>query len=169
MKNIFFLSLFILLGQFGFSQAVESDEYDHMLEKLLKSDVPEVDVEEAYDLFLYSDVVFIDTREKREYDVSHIDGAIWVGYNNFKLSRLDGIDKDTKIIAYCSVGLRSENITRKLMKKGFTDVSNLYGSIFEWVNQEKEIVDDHGLSTEEVHPYNEKWGKWLTEGEKVYD
>jgi len=168
MKNIFILILFVFIGQLSVAQEVESKTYDEMLQKLLKSDVSEVDVEEAYDLYQEGDVVFIDTREKDEYDVSHIDGAIWVGYNNFKVSRLDGISKDTKIIAYCSVGLRSENITRKLMEKGFTDVSNLYGSIFEWVNQGNSVYKPSGKETHEVHTYNKSWSQWLFKGKKIY-
>ena len=82
-------------------------------------------------------VILLDTREKKEYEISHIPGAIWVGYNNFKLKRVKEIAKDTKIVTYCSVGYRSERIGEKLQKAGFTDVSNLKGSIFKWVNEGK--------------------------------
>ncbi len=164
---VFFISF--CFGQVVFAQDIEREEYDQMLTELLKSDVPEINVKEAYTLSKEEHVVFIDTREKEEYDVSHIEGAIWVGYNDFSLKRLKDIDKDTKIIAYCSVGLRSENITRKLIKKGFTNVQNLYGSIFEWMNQDLPVVDENEQPTQEIHAYDEHWGQWVDEGEKVYE
>ena len=169
MKYIYIILLSILLNQTCLAQEVESKAYNVMLEQLLKSDIPEVDIEEAFELLKNQDAIFIDTREKREYDVSHIRGAIWVGYRDFDINRLSVIDKSKKIITYCSVGLRSENIARKLIKNGYTNVSNLYGSIFEWVNQEKEIIDSRGKPTKEIHPYSPKWGQWLTEGQKSYE
>ena len=42
---------------------------------------------------------------------------------------------------YCSIGKRSEKVTQKLKKAGYNNVSNLYGGIFEWVNQGNEVVD----------------------------
>lgn len=167
--NYFISFYLILISPICLAQEVESKAYDLMLEGLLENDVPEVDVEQAFKLLKSKKVVFIDTREKHEYDVSHIKGAIWVGYSDFKIDRLTAVDKNSKIITYCSVGLRSENIALKLIENGYTNVSNLYGSIFEWVNQKKEIVNSEGKPTKEIHPYSVKWGKWLTEGQKAYE
>jgi rhodanese-related sulfurtransferase len=36
---------------------------------------------------------------------------------------------------YCSIGKRSDEITKMLGEAGFTNARNLYGGIFEWVNQ----------------------------------
>lgn len=151
-------------------QRVESKAYGAMLGLLLKGDVPEVTVPEVDSLMRTStEVVFIDARERKEYEVSHLPGALWVGYDDFDLDRMDTVDKAAKVVAYCSVGARSEDVTRKLIKAGFQDVSNLYGSIFEWVNQEHQVVDMDGEPTKEVHAYNKKWGIWLKKGKKVYD
>ncbi|MEL6718853.1 MAG: rhodanese-like domain-containing protein, partial [Bacteroidota bacterium] len=68
---------------------------------------------------------------------------------------------------YCSVGYRSEKISEQLLEAGFKDVSNLYGGIFEWKNQDHEVVDEKG-ATEKVHAYDRVWGFWLKEGKKVY-
>jgi hypothetical protein len=35
------------------------------------------------------------------------------------------------------------------------------------VNSGNDVVDKNG-STLKVHAFNEKWGKWLEKGEKVY-
>tara|TARA_B110000037_G_scaffold55184_1_gene67558 strand:+ start:1009 stop:1173 length:165 start_codon:yes stop_codon:yes gene_type:complete len=52
----------------------------------------------------------------------------------------------------------------------YTNVSNLYGGLFEWSNQEMPLVSrSNNYSTVKIHPYNEKWGKWIRVGEKSYE
>jgi hypothetical protein len=65
------------------------------------------------------------------------------------------------------VGARSEKITEELLKKGYSDVSNLYGGIFEWVNEGKPVYTNNRKTTK-VHAYSMAWGIWLKQGEKVY-
>ena len=43
--------------------------------------------------------------------------------------------------------LRSEKIGKKLLDMGYTNVKNLYGSIFEWANQGNILVDQKGSET----------------------
>jgi predicted sulfurtransferase len=75
--------------------------------------------------------------------------------------------KDTPIIVYCSVGYRSEKVAEQIIAAGYTQVSNLYGGIFEWVNEEQPVYDTKG-KTQKVHAYNKVWGVWLRKGKKVY-
>ncbi len=168
MKSVVFMVLWLALTSVGFAQqaSVESGAYNLMLKGLLKRDVPEVDPQKASQI--QEQVVFIDTRSRGEFEVSHIRNAIWVGYDDFDISRMQGIGKNTKIIAYCSVGARSEKITRQLLALGYSDVSNLYGGVFEWVNQEKALYNEKNETTEKVHAYNKTWGIWLNKGQKVY-
>lgn len=147
------------------AQEVESTVYDVMLSTLLGHSVPEVSVDEVKN----GEVLLLDARAKEEYDVSRIEGARWVGYDDFSLERVDDLAKDKEIVVYCSVGYRSEKVTEKLKKAGFQHVSNLYGGIFEWVNQGMPVVDASGQTTPKVHAYDRVWGIWLKEGEKVYE
>ena len=147
------------------AQEVESTTYSLMLKALLSHTVQELSVKDAK---LDSSIIYIDSREKQEYEVSHLPDALWIGYDQPNWKVLNELDKDQEIVVYCSVGYRSEKICEELKKRGYTKVSNLYGGIFEWVNQEKEIVDDEGKTTEKVHAYNKSWGIWLNKGEKVY-
>lgn len=117
---------------------------------------------------LDSTYVLLDTRSFREFEVSHISGAIWVGYDEFELSKLASISKDKKIVVYCSVGYRSGKIGEKLAKAGYSRVYNLWGGIFDWVNKGNPVINNEGI-TSKIHAYNKKWGKWLSRGEKVYD
>ncbi len=66
--------------------------------------------------------------------MSHIPGATWVGYEEFSLDRLAGIDNQTPVAVYCPVGYRSERIAGHRQRQGYANVVTVYGGIFEWVN-----------------------------------
>ncbi|MEL6676154.1 MAG: rhodanese-like domain-containing protein [Bacteroidota bacterium] len=148
------------------AQRVESAAYDLMLKGLLDNSVPEKTVKEIGDPASF---VVLDAREAPEYAVSHLQDAQWVGYDDFSLERVANLPKDKPILVYCSVGYRSEKISEKLLAEGFQEVYNLYGGIFEWMNQEKPLVNSANQPTEKVHAYNQTWGTWLRKGEKVYE
>ena len=137
-----------------------------MLSTLLSHSVPEMSVEGVDDL---APTVFLDAREENEFTVSRIEGARWVGYDDFDLSRVEDIPKDTEILVYCSVGYRSEKVCEQLREAGFSNIHNLYGGIFEWKNQGRDVVDEEGEVTQRVHAYSKSWGVWLKKGKKVYD
>lgn len=161
-----FLLFWCILCFFGAAAQVQSGAYNVVLKTLLSHSVPEVSVNELKET---KNIVLLDSREKDEFQVSHIANAIYVGYSDFDLKELDRYEKSEKIIVYCSVGYRSEKIAEKLINAGFSDVRNLYGGIFEWVNQGRPIVDSANQSTENIHPYSKTWGIWLTKGSKVYE
>jgi rhodanese-related sulfurtransferase len=144
---------------------VKSGSYNLMLKKLLKHTVPEISVDSA--AAVKTSCTFLDAREKNEFDVSHINNSIYVGYNDFKLDAVKNIDKNTPIIVYCSVGYRSEKISEKLIAAGYKNVQNMYGGIFEWKNENNIVVDKNG-TTNNVHAFNKTWGIWLKKGKKVY-
>ena len=144
---------------------VQEPAYQEKLQHLLSDKTPVIDVPQ---LAKERKPVLLDARPSEEYDVSHIAGARRVGYGDFDLSRVKDLPKDTAIVVYCSVGYRSEKVTEKLMKAGFTNVKNLYGGIFEWVNTDHAVVDDSGKRTDRVHAYNKSWSRWVTKGVKVY-
>lgn len=139
-----------------------------LLSKYNTGKVPYISVEELRMHQLNDDVIILDAREPKEFKVSHIENAVFIGYDNFNESILRNIDKNKKVVVYCSVGIRSENIADKIINAGFKDVHNLYGGIFEWKNEEFPVFDITGEETEKVHVYSQRWGKWLKNGEKIY-
>jgi len=155
--------LFLLITSFSFAQ----NKIDKTLRKLNKESVDYIHVET---LEKAENPILLDAREKAEYEVSHLKDAIWVGYDTFQLdSVVQKIqNKNSEIVVYCSIGVRSENIGEKLEKAGYTNVRNLYGGIFEWKNEGLPVVDSLGNETERVHAFNKHWGKLLKTGEKVY-
>ena len=157
-------SLIFFIGTTGFSQ----NALDDLLQKYNSGDVPYTSVEQLRMDQLNDEVVILDARESNEYETSHLDGSKFIGYNNLDLSVLDSITRDKQIVVYCSVGIRSENIAKKIQDLGFEDVKNLYGGIFEWKNTGYPVYDNKGKKTEKIHTYSKYWSKYLKNGEKIY-
>jgi len=116
-------------------------------------------------------IILLDAREEKEYKVSHLKNAILVGYDTFKIETTtkELPDKNAKIIVYCSLGIRSEDVAEKLIGKGYTNVYNLYGGIFEWKNKGNKVYGTKEIESNKVHTFNKEWSKWLKKGEKVYE
>lgn len=140
---------------------------DAVLKQYNKENIPYISADSLFAIKNKS--VLIDSREKEEFETSHIKNAIHIGYKNFNINAVKGIDKNQKIIVYCSLGVRSEVIANRLIKNGYTNVYNLYGGIFEWKNKNFPIVDNSGKETEKVHAFSEEWGVYLKKGIKVYE
>jgi rhodanese-related sulfurtransferase len=166
MKKVFLILGTAMFFSLSLSGQVLSSTYGITLNLLLSHSVPELSVAQVKEM---KDVLWLDAREKNEYTVSHIANAKFVGYDQFNIEELKTIDPNQKIVVYCSVGYRSEKIAEKIMQGGFKDVSNLYGGIFEWINQENTVVNSQGETTENIHAYSKAWGVWLNKGNKVYD
>jgi rhodanese-related sulfurtransferase len=139
---------------------VQNPDYQKKLQWLLRHNVKEISVAEVAN---FQEVIYIDAREKAEYNVSHIENSVWVGYEDFNMETVKNLDKSKLIVVYCSVGYRSEKVAEKLEKAGFKTVYNLYGGMFEWYNQGLPILDNQGKPTDKIHTYNEKWGQWVDE------
>jgi len=140
--------------------------FDSTVEKLLSGTVDTISVSGLKQIAGQNEIVLLDSREKREFEVSHLEGAEWVGYTDFDLGSLTSIDTSATIVVYCSVGYRSEKVGEKLKEAGYSNVLNLYGGIFEWVNQNGEVYNSAG-ETKEVHGYDEKWSLFVQKGKVV--
>ena len=140
------------------------DGYDSMIDKVVNINVPYGQAEQLIlDVKHNSNVVVLDAREKAEFEISHIPNAVFVGYDDFTVQSVSGIDKKAKIYVYCSIGYRSGNIADQLIKNGYKNVFNLYGGIFNWANKGYPMIDGNSKSTEKVHGYDSNWSKWLNE------
>lgn len=163
MKKI--LLLFILISSVSFGQK----KLDKLLNKFNKNNVPYISVDSLSSV--KNKAILLDAREDKEYKVSHLKGAILVGFDHFDVEETTKnlpSDKNLKIVVYCSLGIRSEIVADKLIKAGYTNVYNLYGGIFEWKNNNHQVIDTLGNNTEKVHTFNKDWSKWLKKGKKVY-
>lgn len=170
MKNIclFVFTCILLCTQSACTQ--EPKRFDAMLQSLYRHTVPQVNAQQlSLDLQQDTTIVILDTRELAEYAVSHIAKAKYAGYRDFDKKTVEKLPKNHTIIVYCSVGYRSERMGERLKKMGFTNVYNLYGGIFDWINKKNVVVDNAEQPVQKVHTYNRKWSKWVKDGyEKVY-
>ena len=156
----------IILCTFAFANGQTA--LDSLLQKENKESIPYITVEE---LVKKKNIVLLDSREKIEFETSHIENASFVGYDKFKLKKIKNLlpkDKNEPIVVYCSLGIRSEDVAEKLKKAGYKNVYNLYGGIFEWKNKDNPVIDKAGNETENVHTFNKDWSIWLKKGVKIY-
>lgn len=150
-KNLLFLSILLVICGFSWTK-IDWNSVNSSIDKkypLIASISTEV-LKEKLDR---QDVItIIDVREPNEFTVSHLPKAI-----NVTDPKTIILPLETTIIVYCSVGLRSAKFAKTLNKRGYTNVFNLRGSIFEWANNDYPLKRDEQTVTV-VHPYNKKWG-----------
>jgi len=91
--------------------------------------------------------LLLDVRSPAERAVSIIPGA---------LTELGTQPPGTRVVVYCTVGLRSGIRARQLRAQGF-DAVNLRGGILSWLAQGGTLVDPHGRPTRAVHVYGRRW------------
>lgn len=107
-------------------------------------------------------LLLLDVRDPKEYAVSHLQDARPVSSKDEALKVLQGTPADQRIVLYCSVGHRSSELAQFLMKKGYTEIYNLEGSIFAWANEGRPVYRGKERVTV-VHPYDRNWGRLLKE------
>ncbi len=112
-------------------------------------------------------VLLLDTRAPNEFNISHLAGAQLADFAHYQTLNLAGVPRTRPVVVYCSVGARSEKVGERLRSLGFVSVRNLYGGLFEWINEGYPVVNAQG-PTNQVHPYSALWGMWLKRGEKSY-
>ncbi len=142
--------------------------FETMVKTMLTNEVDTISSQELAEMLKTEHVVLLDSREYEEYSVSHLEGAKFIGYDNPDYKVLDDVDKSMPVVVYCSIGKRSENIGIELEKRGFTNVYNLFGGIFDWTNRGFPVLDSDGNQVKKVHPYSTTWGVWVNNYDKEY-
>lgn len=141
-----------------FSQNSEVDFQNYLTKTYKKFNVQQLS---ADSLKNFQNPIILDTREKNEYDVSHLKNARFLSYDDFDIDDWTNIPKDSTLVLYCSVGYRSCKIAEAFIEAGYKKVYNLYGGIFHWVNSDKDIVNSKNEKTNQVHSYNRHWGRFV--------
>ncbi len=136
------------------------------VKKKIHSEYPDVQQLSTKELYSWlkseknSSLVLLDVRDPEEYAVSHLAGAYLVETEKEALDIIGAKGKDRTFVLYCSVGYRSSKLASILQSKGYGNVFNLEGSIFQWVNEGKEIYRG-SERVYAVHPYNSIWKQLL--------
>ena len=144
------------------------DELISIITKSLQfSKVPKIYVEVAA---LHPDnYTFLDSRQEKEFNVSHIKNSIYVGDKDFSIDKLSQIPQNANIVVYCSVGIRSDKIAKEIIDAGYSNVHNMVGGIFEWINKGNPVFDYTGKPTQNIHGYSKIWGTFVNSSHKVYN
>jgi molybdopterin/thiamine biosynthesis adenylyltransferase/rhodanese-related sulfurtransferase len=106
--------------------------YRDLLQQV-KNEIDEVDAARASALRDTDSPVFVDVRERNEWDEGHIPGAIHVPRGNLE-SRIEAAvpDRETPLVLYCATGARSAFAAKTLEEMGYETVSSLAGGFTDW-------------------------------------
>ncbi len=165
LENSFLLPLFLLIPAFTSAQ-IRNHQFKEKLNSIYKHTVPLIAIED-FKALDKRNLYVLDTREEEEFNVSHLKNARHVGYFWFDMRKVYDIPLDATVVLYCAIGDRSEKIGEKLIHYGYKHVYNLYGSIFEWVNQGNPVYKSNGIQTSEIHIHNQDFARWVERGSKV--
>lgn len=77
--------------------------------------------------------VLIDCREREEYDMVHLQGAVLLPMSEIAARVEELRDNDGEhLIVYCHHGMRSAQVAAWLREQGFADVQSMAGGIDRW-------------------------------------
>lgn len=103
--------------------------------------------------------LLLDVRQPEEFAVSHLPEAHLAPDLAAALAHTETVE-NRPIVLYCSVGYRSACLAAQLMEAHGGPVYNLEGSIFQWFNEGRPVVQAQ-QEVNRVHPYSKIWGLLL--------
>jgi molybdopterin/thiamine biosynthesis adenylyltransferase/rhodanese-related sulfurtransferase len=122
-----------------------------------REQIEEIDAGRARELYDRPHApVFLDVRERDEWDEGHIPGAVHIP-RGWLESRVEQAvpDRGRPIVAYCAAGNRSTFAAKTLEELGYEDVVNLAGGINDWKRRGYPLeVPTGGLEPEQRTRYS---------------
>jgi sulfur-carrier protein adenylyltransferase/sulfurtransferase len=122
----------------------------------VKPQVREVDARSARELLEASDApVFVDVRERNEWNQGHIPGAVLIPLGEIE-SRIGEAapDRSRSVILYCARGNRSAFAARTLEELGYEDAVSIEGGFNEWAERGYASELESSLEPEQVARYS---------------
>jgi molybdopterin/thiamine biosynthesis adenylyltransferase/rhodanese-related sulfurtransferase len=119
-----------------------------------RAEISEIDAPEGASL-LGDGTLFVDVRERDEWEEGHIPGAVHVP-RGFLESRVEQLapDHGRPIVVYCAGGSRSAFATKTMQELGYTNVVNLAGGYTDWKRNGFETVLPRSLGPEQRTRYS---------------
>jgi sulfur-carrier protein adenylyltransferase/sulfurtransferase len=127
---------------------------DHL--SRVKSQIREIDAAEAGErLSGAASPVFVDVRERDEYEQGSIPGAIHLPRGHLE-SRIESAvpDRETPVVLYCAAGNRSAYAARTLEELGYQDVVSLAGGFTGWKQAGREWKLPRTLDRDQLERYS---------------
>ncbi|MCE7992226.1 MAG: rhodanese-like domain-containing protein [Roseivirga sp.] len=115
--------------------------------------------QEATSLLNDQALLILDVRQREEYEVSHLKGAVLADDVDF-----ESLETDQRILVYCTVGFRSTELGTTLTNNGFSHIYNLDGGLIGWKNQGQPVYNQREQPTDSVHVYSGLFGFLLKNG-----
>ena len=84
----------------------------------------------------------------------------WPATPAWRSTHLRRTTRNALLSWYCSVGYRSSRLAEELRARGFENVFNLEGSLFQWANEGRPLYRGEER-VDQAHPYDEEWGQLL--------
>lgn len=78
------------------------------------------------------DIVLVDVRETKEYDLEHIAGALLMPLSSLEPELFPEISSDKQLVLHCAIGKRSDAAARMLLKAGQSRVMHMAGGLTAW-------------------------------------
>ena len=78
--------------------------------------------------------VLLDVREEWEYQMVHLEGAIWIPFGELP-RRCSEITPGVEVVVYCHWGMRSLDAAFLLQQLGFKSAKSLMGGIDRWAQE----------------------------------
>ncbi|QDQ95733.1 adenylyltransferase/sulfurtransferase MoeZ [Rhodococcus sp. WB9] len=82
------------------------------------------------------DIELIDVRERVEWDIVHLPGAVLIPKDRILSGEaLSELPQNKPIVLHCKTGVRSAEALAALKKAGFSDATHLQGGVIAWAKQ----------------------------------
>ncbi len=93
--------------------------------------VQAADVKQIKEWLDRNEILLVDVRETKEYEVEHIAGALLLPLSSFDAEYFPTLP-GKNIVLHCAVGKRSEAAGRMLLNEGHTDIVHMTGGMDAW-------------------------------------
>ena len=126
------------------AELIEKDLPDGTVKLPVVDGIPQISVQELKrKLDAKEDVFVLDVREPHEHRIVNLGTSlIPVGDIERRASELAD-KKNSEIVVYCKVGVRSQKAALALKQAGFTNISNLTGGILAWAEKIDPSMEKH--------------------------
>jgi molybdopterin/thiamine biosynthesis adenylyltransferase/rhodanese-related sulfurtransferase len=125
--------------------------YRDLLQRV-RTEISEVDAREAKG---QDGAVWVDVRERDEWEEGHIPGAVHVP-RGYLESRIEGVapDKAVPVVLYCASGNRSAFAAKTLQELGYEHATSLHGGFTDWKRNGYDVQLPRTLSPEKRTRYS---------------
>jgi rhodanese-related sulfurtransferase len=116
------------------SPVAAADKTPAQLVKEAKAAIKEVSIHDVKKMLNANEkLILLDVRDKQEFDEGHLPGAIPISRGTLEFKAATTIpDKNSRIIVYCGIDLRSPLATKTLNDLGYKNAVNMIGGLQAW-------------------------------------